>query len=67
MQNGFYTICFDTLCQGPQPVMENDKPILFGTEAEAENEIASDPEFYDGCFPCLLSAIGRKAIFYGQE
>lgn len=61
-----WTIAFDTLCDGYQPVMENDKPISFATEAEAIDEMNSDPEFYDDCFPIRIEDIGRKAIYTGR-
>lgn len=61
-----WTIAFDTLCQGPQPVNENDEPIVFSSEAAAIDEINSDPEFYEDCFPLLITEIGRKAIFTGK-
>lgn len=62
-----YTICFDTVCTGYSPVMQDEKPITFNTEAEAEKEIASDPEFYADCFVCPISQIGHKMIFTGKE
>ena len=58
-----YTICFDTICQGFQPVMCDDKPIAFSTEAEALAEVESDPEFYEDCFVCTVDAIGHKTIY----
>jgi len=65
-----FTICFDTLCTGYEPVCIEENgvrgPITFDTEAQAQAEIDSDPEFYHDCFICLLSDIGRKAIFYGS-
>lgn len=62
-----YTICFDTICTGFAPVMEDDQPCTYATEAEAQAEIDSDPEFYEDCFPCLLSNIGHKTIYTGKE
>jgi len=44
-----YTIVFDTICQGPVSVHENDEPIMFNSLEEAEAEIADDPEFYEDC------------------
>jgi len=60
-----YAILFDTLCQGFQPVRENDEPLLFATEAEALQELASDPEFYRECFVDDASRIGHRTIFRG--
>lgn len=62
-----FIICFDTLCTGFQPVMEGDEPCTYGSEAEAQAEIDSDPEFYEDCFVCPMSDIGRKAIYTGGQ
>lgn len=62
-----FTICFDTLCQGYQPVNFDSEPCQFDTEAEAQAEIDSDPEFYEDCFICPLSDIGHKAIYTGEN
>lgn len=69
-----YTICFDTICAGYAPVEsinetpsgEVREPVRFATLAEAEAELASDPEFYDECFACPLEHIGHKTIFTGR-
>jgi len=63
MQEQPFTICFDTLCTGFEPVREDDQPVTFSTEAEAQAEIASDPEFYADCFVARLDEIGSKAIW----
>lgn len=63
-----FVICFDTICQGYQPVMEGDQPARYDTEAEAQAELDSDPEFYgDDCFVCEETEIGHKTIFYGSK
>ena len=70
-----WAICYDTICSGYTPVVidsgidnPDGTPIEFDTEAEAQAEIDSDPEFYqDECFPCLMSAIGHKTIYTGKE
>lgn len=67
-----YTICYDTICDGFTPIMDYDEndnatPCTYATEAEAQAEIDSDPEFYEDCFVCLLSDIGHKTIYTGKE
>lgn len=62
-----YTICFDTICTGFQPVLCNDKPMEFATEDEAIAEMDTDEEFYGDCFVCPLEYIGHKTIFYGSK
>lgn len=62
-----YTICFDTLCQGPQPVLFDDEPAQFDSEQEALAEIDTDPDFYADCFVCKIDEVGRKAIFTGGK
>jgi len=62
-----WTICFDTICTGYQPVMYGDKPIGFPTEKAATIELEDDPEFYEDCFVCEMSEIGHKTIFHGGE
>lgn len=66
-----FTICFDTLCTGYEPIhVESDgvrEPMTFETEKEAQAEIDSDPEFYDDCFICTVEEIGHKTIFYGES
>ena len=65
-----YTICFDTICDGFQPVedikmidgREVRSPIKFDTEDQAAAEIKSDPAFYEDCFVCRLDEIGHKTI-----
>jgi len=40
-----YVIVFDTMCEGWQSAVdENDKPVVYATEAEAEAEIKDDFE-----------------------
>ena len=40
-----YVIVFDTMCTGWQSAVdENDKPVVYATEAEAEAEIKDDFE-----------------------
>lgn len=65
-----FTICFDTICQGFQPVMEDagidnpeGTPVTYETEVLAQEEIDSDPEFYKDCFTCPLVDIGHKTIY----
>lgn len=62
-----FTICFDTLCQGYQPIMEDENPVTYATEAEAQAEIDADPEFYDECFVCPLADIGHKTIWHPEK
>jgi hypothetical protein len=73
-----FTICFDTICQGFQPVMEEVKdrrckygyrrqPVRYSTEAEARAELESDPAFYQDCFVCPVDQIGHKTIFTGKQ
>jgi len=69
-----WVICFDTICTGYAPVIEGagidnpeGTPCRYDTEAEAQAEIDSYPEFYEECFACEESEIGHKAIFYGGE
>lgn len=72
-----WTIAFDTLCNGYQPVMETvhdkngenprSKPVTYFTEAEAQADIDADPEFYEDCFTCLLTDIGHKTIFHATK
>ncbi len=38
----------------------------FETEAEAQQEIDSDPEFYKDCFTCPMDEIGHKTIYTGS-
>ena len=59
-----YVIVFDTLCTGFEPVKdEHDQPVVYATEAEAQAEIDSDPEFYDECFVTEIDEIGHKSIW----
>lgn len=52
--NDFFTIAYET-SSGLRTVFDgNDKPCLYGSEQETAAEIASDLDFYDGCFPMLL-------------
>lgn len=69
-----WTICTDTLCTGYTPITvdagednPDGTPIAFDTEAAAQAEMDSDPEFYEDCFVTPMSDIGRKAIFTGKE
>lgn len=63
-----FTICFDTICQGYAPITDGENlPVTFETEAEAQAELASDPEFYGDCFVCSLEEIGHKTIFTGSN
>lgn len=63
-----FTIAFDTICQGYQAIMDDDDgPVTYATENEAQAEIESDPEFYEDCFVIPLSEIGHKTIFTGVE
>jgi hypothetical protein len=59
-----YAICFDTICTGFSPIMENDRPVLFDSEAEAQAEIDSDPKFYEDCFVVKADEIGHKTVWY---
>jgi hypothetical protein len=62
-----YVICFDTLCQGYQPIINEDNEFLFyETEEAAQSEIDDDSEFYEDCFVCPVDEIGRKEIYYVQ-
>jgi len=65
-----YTICYETLVDGFVPVMVGDgnadTPVEFATKEEAEQELASDPEFYEGCFVCDYELIHHKTIYYGN-
>lgn len=62
-----FTIAYDTLCTGMQPVNFDDQPARFATEAEALAEMDSDPEFYEDCSIIPYSEIGHKTIFTGKE
>lgn len=62
-----WTICFDTICAGFTPIFEDEKPVEYASEAEAQAEIDGDPEFYEDCFACKLSDIGHKTIYYGEQ
>jgi len=64
MKRDQWTICCDTLCEGFQPVLGDDGPLKFATEAAAQTEIDSDKEFYDGCFACEVNEIGHKVFYY---
>lgn len=66
MTEGPFTIAFDTLCEGYQPVMEGDPPLpmSFDTYDESVAEMNDDPEFYEDCCIIPLADIGRKIIFY---
>ena len=61
-----WVICIDTVCDGYTCTCnEDDKPVLFATEKEALDEIASDPEFYnDDDFVCKESEIGYKSVWF---
>jgi hypothetical protein len=66
-----WTICSDSLCDGYQPILVEDSdgnnmPETFKTEEEAIKEMEDDPEFYEDCFPCQMSEIGHKIVFYGK-
>jgi len=65
--NEKWTICQDTICQGYSPIMGDDKPVEYDTEAQAQAEIDDDPEFYEDCFPCKMSDIGHKIIYFGSN
>lgn len=58
-----WTICYDTVCQGFQPVCDDTSPVEYDTEAEAQAEIDGDPEFYEDCFAVPMSEIGHRTIF----
>lgn len=60
-----FVIMFDTLCTGFEPIRdgETNEPVTFATEAEAQAEIDSDPEFYADCFVAGADEIGHKAIW----
>lgn len=71
-----YTICFDTLCTGFQPIYDEEfvdgksvkrTPVEYSTLEEAQAEIDSDPEFYEDCFACSMDEIGHKTIYYGSN
>ena len=67
-----FVICFDTICEGYQPIRTGDggdkdsPPLRYVTEDEAQAELDSDPEFYRDCFVCPESDIGHKSIYYGH-
>lgn len=61
--NDKYTLCFETMCEGWQPVKYDDDIALFDTKAEAQSEIESDTEFYEDCFVCHISEIGTKTVY----
>ena len=61
-----YTICSITICAG-YTVLINHKTAEFETEAEAQAELASDPEFYEDCFVCKFSEIKHKTIYQGEN
>lgn len=61
-----FTICYDTIFDGFQPVKDDEEPVTFATEEEATIELESDPEFYEECFVCPLNQIGHKTIFTVQ-
>ena len=77
-----WVVVIDTLCEGWQAwIDEDDKPVLFDSEAEAESEIMDDfqdsqiecrragmePDEEPDAFPVPLSEYiqGRKAIYHG--
>jgi len=66
-----WTICYDVVCDGYQPILTSQEddvsvPIAFKTEDEAIKEMDDDPEFYEDCFPCKMSEIGHKIVFHGK-
>lgn len=60
-----FTICFDTICSGYEPVLIDDKPAQFETEQAALAEMKSDPGFYKDCFVTPMNQIGHKTIYFG--
>lgn len=63
-----YVICFDTICDGFQPVIGlKGNPNKYATKKAAEKEIASDPKFYDDCFVTHEREIGHKTIYTGAN
>lgn len=61
-----FTICFDTICRGYEPVQINEKAAQFETEQAALAEMKSDPKFYKDCFVVIMDQIGHKTIYMGE-
>jgi len=62
-----WTICEDTVANGFQPVLEEDKngvtsPVSFNSRSDALREIEADRYFYDGCFVCKMDEVGHKTV-----
>lgn len=62
----YFTIAVDTICGGYAPILCNDKPIRFATEAEAQKELLADQEFYQDCFVITNDLINHKTIYKGN-